>query len=624
MKASILWLRHHKLIWLGLSFGAAFYIADVLVDVYVFNDGNILGQFLHPDLQEAWMRLSVLTLSTIFGIYAHVLLHRSRAQEQFFSSIVEQIPHMVFIKSPGDLRFLRINTAGEKLLGYARDELIGKNDYDFFSREQANFFIAKDREVLETGMELDVAEEEIDTGNLGKRYLHTKKVPIKDTKGKSIFLLGISEDITDRRNAEVQLNNEKSRAEKYLQISRAMIVGLDRKGEITLINHRGCEILGYEEDELLGKNWFEIVIPECDRDKLTEVFLTIMAGNMELFAQYENEVLRKDGEIRYVAWNNVLQCTETGEIAGILSSGQDVTRQKQVEDQLRLAAAVFEFSNQGILVTDKDNRVVSVNPAFSAITGYSLDYICGQSPAFLQSGFHDEKFYEDLWKSIREQGHWKGEIWDRRKNGESYPSWQTISAIRNEAGEITHYVSIFSDITAIKQQQASLNYLAHHDPLTGLPNRMMLDDRLEHAVQRHLRNHSQIAVFFVDLDEFKEVNDTFGHATGDRVLKAIADRLVDMFRDEDTIARLGGDEFVILIESYESRTALELIAEKIITEISLPLLIDEKEITVATSIGIAVPPSGGTDPQSLVRSADKAMYQAKAIGRNQYHFHGRG
>ena len=623
MKASILWLRHHKLIWLGLSFGVAFYIADVLVDVYLFNDGNIPGQLLHPDLQEAWMRLSVLTLSTIFGIYAHVLLQRSRTQEQFFSSIIEQIPHMVFIKSPGELRFLRINNAGEKLLGCTRDELVGKNDYDFFPREQANFFVAKDREVLETGAILDVPEEAVDTRDLGTRYLHTKKVPIKDSKGNSIFLLGISEDITDRRSAEIQLNNEKSRAEKYLQISRAMIVGLDRKGEITLVNRRGCEILGYEEDELLGKNWFETVIPECDRDNLTEVFLTIMAGDTELFAEYENEVLRKDGGIRCITWNNVLQCTETGKINGILSSGQDVTRRKRAEDQLRLAAAVFEFSDQGILVTDKDNRVVSVNPAFSVITGYSPGNICGKSPAFLQSGFHDEKFYEDLWKLIREQGHWKGEIWDRRKNGESYPSWQTISAIRNEAGEITHYVSIFSDITAIKQQQASLNYLAHHDPLTGLPNRMMLDDRLEHAVQRHLRKHSQIAVFFVDLDEFKEVNDTFGHATGDRVLKAIADRLVDMFRDEDTIARLGGDEFVILIESYESRTALELIAEKIIREISAPLLIDDKDITVATSIGIAVSPSGGTDPQSLLRSADKAMYQAKAIGRNQYHFHSR-
>ena len=621
MKKCLAWVRRYNLIWLGILIGAGFYVADVFIDVYLFNEGDILGQLLHPAPIEAWIRIIVLVLTTIFGVYAHVLLQRSRTAEQFFYTIIENIPDMVFIKEPKELRFVRLNHAGEKLLGYTREEFIGKNDYDFFPREQADYFIEKDRGVLESGTTLDIPEEEIDTRALGKRYLHTKKVPIKDSNGDSIFLLGISEDMTERRSAEIVLNDERERAEKYLQVSKAMIVSLDREGLITVINRRGCEILGYAEDQLLGKNWFEIALPEADRDKISEVFRAIMADNSELFADYENEVVRRDGEIRYIAWNNTLQRDENGEICGILSSGQDITRRKQAEDQLRLSATVFESSNQGILVTDKNNKTVSTNPAFSNITGYSFDEVRGKSPAYLQSGFHDEEFYQNLWRSINEQGYWKGEIWDRRKDGKSYPSWQTISAIRDEAGEITHYVSIFSDITPIKQQQASLDFLAHHDPLTGLPNRLMLDDRLEHAVQQHLRNHGQIAVFFIDLDDFKYVNDTFGHATGDRLLKAIADMLREMFRDEDTIARFGGDEFVILIQSFESQAALELIAEKIVNEVSETLNIEGNEITVATSVGIAVAPSGGTDPQTLLRSADKAMYQAKTMGRNRYHFY---
>ena len=198
MKACTAWLRRHNLIWLGILFGIAFYVTDAFVDVYLFNEGDILGQLLHPGPIEIWMRLSVLTLSTVFGIYAHLLLQRSRTEQQYLSTIVEQIPNMLFIKEAKRLRYVLFNRAEEKLLDYTKKKFIRKNNYDIFPHEQTDFFVAKDREVLEAGTALDIPEEEIDTKDLGRRYLHTRKVPIKDSCGDAIFLLGIAEDITER------------------------------------------------------------------------------------------------------------------------------------------------------------------------------------------------------------------------------------------------------------------------------------------------------------------------------------------------------------------------------------------------------------------------------------------
>jgi len=620
-------LRRYKLVLLGGFMGACFYVTDALIHVYVFGDSILVDQLVHPEPLEWWMRLSMISICLGFSIYAQFMLHRAQAatrhahiSKKFLESVVENLPHMVFIKDAQQLRFTKINKAAETITGLSREDMIGKNDTDFFPAEQAEFFIAKDRQVLQCGEILDIHEEEIDTPDRGRRILHTKKVPILDEQGNPVFLLGISEDITEKIQAQRELLEEKQRAERYLTISEAIIVGLDTDERISLMNRRGSEILGLPEKELLGRNWLELAIPETERQSVHAVYKKIMAGETELAEYCDTQILTVTGDVRHIAWHNILQYGRAGEITGVLSSGQDITDRKRAEDQLRLAGVVFEYTSQAVVVTDQNNRIISVNPAFTLIMEYTPEEVLGKDPAYLGSSHHDEAFYRKLWVEVKRDGHWKGEIWDRRKSGEAFPSWQSISAVYDNNGELTNYVSVFSDITPIKQHQNNLNFLAHHDPLTGLPNRLMLDDRIEHALKRCIRERTELALLFIDLDEFKNVNDTYGHNVGDQLLQTLAKRLQALLRQEDTIARMGGDEFLVLLESFKSINDVELVAKKIIHEISQPVDISGHQVVVGASVGIAIGPTDGSNVESLIKAADLAMYRAKDEGRNKYRF----
>lgn len=279
-----------------------------------------------------------------------------------------------------------------------------------------------------------------------------------------------------------------------------------------------------------------------------------------------------------------------------------------------LAETVLESTHQAVVIFEKTRRrIVYANPAFVTTTGYAVDEIKGKSLRYFKSERHNNAFYQQIWRALEEKGTWFGEIWGCRKNGEVYPALHTISPIfESKLGHVTHYVSTFCDITAIKRQQANVGHLAYHDPLTGLPNRLMLVDRLEHALRTHIRNDTQLAVLFVDLDGFKGVNDTMGHAIGDRLLQTVAERLQTMLRSGDTVARLGGDEFVILAESCRSRGGIARIAEKAIEKIAQPLLIEQDSIKIQASIGIAIAPQDGKDANVILKAADQGMYRIKS------------
>jgi diguanylate cyclase (GGDEF)-like protein/PAS domain S-box-containing protein len=278
-----------------------------------------------------------------------------------------------------------------------------------------------------------------------------------------------------------------------------------------------------------------------------------------------------------------------------------------------LAETVLESTHQAIVILDKYRyRIVYANPAFVTMTGYTIDEIKGKSLPHVKSKRHNTAFYQQIWTSLEEKGHWSGEIWGRRKNGEDYPSLHTISPIFDSRhGRTIYYVSAFCDITTIKRQQADVGHLAYHDALTGLPNRLVLIDRLQHALRTHTRDNAQLAVLYVDLDGFKRVNDTLGHAVGDQLLQATAGRFQSILRSGDTVARLGGDEFVVLAESCPSRRGIARIAEKAIQKIAEPLHIAQHDIEVQASIGIAFSPQDGKDADAILQAADQAMYQAK-------------
>ncbi|MEZ5542829.1 MAG: EAL domain-containing protein [Pseudomonadota bacterium] len=309
-----------------------------------------------------------------------------------------------------------------------------------------------------------------------------------------------------------------------------------------------------------------------------------------------------------------------------LSSVTDIlagfVRRKRNEDSLRLSSAVIKSTHDAVMITDLEQNILSINPSFTEITGYTEAEAIGQTPRMLHSQRHDLPFYQQMWKSIDTCGYWQGEIWNRRKSGELYPEWLTLSAVRDEAGEILNYVGVFSDISQVKQAEQQLERLAHYDALTDLPNRLLLRSRLEHAIEQAQRESRMLGVLFLDLDRFKHVNDSLGHLAGDELLQIVAGRLRHCLRKSDTLARLGGDEFVVLLETLQDVREAVDIAQKLIRLIHEPIdLSCGREVYVGVSVGISIYPDDGTDAEQLIRNADTAMYQVKEHGCDNYHLY---
>jgi len=334
-------------------------------------------------------------------------------------------------------------------------------------------------------------------------------------------------------------------------------------------------------------------------------------------------VTGKDGELLgLVTFSDILESIEYDYVHQLRETLKEREHSLAISQQhLRLATKVFESTFEGIMVTSADNVIESVNPAFTRITGFNAHEVIGKTPALLSSGRHDGDFYRKMRQSLDETGHWQGEIWNRRKNGEVYPEWLTINTVKNADGLVTNYIAIFSDISKRKAAEEQMRFLAHHDALTSLPNRILFVERLSHAIAHAQRNQKLVAVMFLDLDDFKQVNDTLGHHVGDQLLQVIAQRLTDCVRAEDTVARLGGDEFTVILEELADAAAVAPIASKIIDTLSQPMILEGQEIVITTSLGISLYPEAGDQPDLLIKHADIAMYQAKEGGRNNFQFY---
>lgn len=302
--------------------------------------------------------------------------------------------------------------------------------------------------------------------------------------------------------------------------------------------------------------------------------------------------------------------------------GHDITDRKKAEEHLLLSAAVTNNVLDAILVTDLEGKILSVNPAFSRITGFNNAEVIGQTPRILRSMRHDAAFYAQIWRALQEKGQWEGEIWNRRKDGEVFPCIARMSAIRNRKGSILRFVSVFTDISERKEYEEKLTHLAYFDALTRLPNRILVMDRLRQSINLVARNQEKLALLFLDLDGFKEVNDTLGHDIGDLLLQEVAGRLLDSVRNSDTVSRLSGDEFVIILQEITALSAVEQVAGKILERLQQPFLLQGHETRISGSIGIAISPDDGSDAETLLKKADEAMYEAKRHGKNTYHIPG--
>ena len=293
----------------------------------------------------------------------------------------------------------------------------------------------------------------------------------------------------------------------------------------------------------------------------------------------------------------------------------------EFESGLQRAAIVFDNTLEGIFITDKNSIIMSTNQAFSNITGYRKEDVIGKTPRIMKSDYHDQKFYDDFWASIKEKGAWQGEIWNRRKDGGIFPSWQTVTAVKDNQDNISHFVSVFSDITEKKMTEEHIQHLAHHDALTNLPNRLLFNERLGQAIKHAGRNKKIVALLFLDLDRFKNINDSLGHPAGDDILQKISQRLLEQVRGEDTVARLGGDEFTILLDSLDCDQDAILVAQKVLDAFAAPFPIRGHQLSLTVSIGIGLYPQDGTNVDTLLRNADAAMYRAKEQGKNNYQFY---
>ncbi len=388
--------------------------------------------------------------------------------------------------------------------------------------------------------------------------------------------------------------------------------------EVYAIFDIGVENIALKYDSLLNYESFLNYAVANDQAKLKSVLNQALKQPGNYLVEYRIRTVK--GEQKMISQCMEALTNEKGEIIRIIGTLQDVTFQRNMEYKAQLAARVFENIGEAVMVTNEENKIVLVNHAFSIITGYSADEVMGKNPKILKSGKHNQVFYQAMWQEINQQGFWKGEIWNFRKNKTLYLESLTITTIKNTANEIVNYIGISFDITEQKKAHEKISYLAHYDSLTGLINRVEFKNQFDKVFLLSGQENQQFAILFIDLDGFKAINDYFGHDKGDEVLKITAKRLKHCVREEDIVVRLGGDEFIVLLPDIKEKIHIIAVAEKIINHLNQTLRDSQKSLTVTPSIGIALYPDDGLDYEALLNHADKAMYMAKSRGRNQYAF----
>lgn len=414
--------------------------------------------------------------------------------------------------------------------------------------------------------------------------------------------------------------------DEYFRLYHEAPVGyatLDKRGLILMANQHLAELFQKNYDDLIDKHIFDLV----HRENLPEIR-----------SRYRAFFKRPDGKeitFRIARHDKEIFVTLKGSITSLhkrkfeheqhlLVAITDITQLKQNEIELSLAAKVFDSSIEGIIITDTRGRIQRVNRAFTLVTGYEESEVIGKTPALLKSGKQKEEFYQEMWAKLHKDGYWQGEIVNKRKNGDQYVEWLSISSVPSLDGHVYNYVGIFSDITEKKLNTQQMKQLAYYDVLTGLPNRTLFYDRLKQSLVRAKRNQNVLALLFIDLDNFKELNDNHGHSEGDMLLQQVADRLKDTVRETDTVSRLGGDEFTVILTDFHHPTLVSVetakVAEKILQVLSEPFLLNEVSYRVSASVGIANYPQDGEVISDLIKHADSAMYQAKTAGKNTFHF----
>jgi len=418
------------------------------------------------------------------------------------------------------------------------------------------------------------------------------------------------------RHTQIALDASRTRFADLYDQAPVGYVTLNSAGLILQANQMAARLLGVSAHGLTQMPLNQFIFAD-DQDAYYMLRKQLLMSDIELST--ELRMVRRDGTLFWVQIDSNATIDESGTpVRRMVLS--DITERKANQAKLSLAASVFSQSREGIMITETDGKIIEVNDAFGRITGYSPEEVVGQYPSILSSGHHPKEYYAAMWHDLVEKGHWYGEVWNRRKSGELYAELQTITTVRDAQNQPTHYVSLFSDITAYKAHQNQLTHLAHYDLLTNLPNRALLADRLQQNMVQTLRRGDLMGIAYIDLDNFKSINDTHGHEVGDMLLTALANRMKDALREGDTLARIGGDEFVVALTELEDVAACLPMLERLLEAAAEPVQVGTLQLQVSASLGITFyPQAEAVAADQLLRQADQAMYQAKQAGRSRYH-----
>ncbi|MFZ2540483.1 MAG: PAS domain S-box protein [Gallionella sp.] len=542
-----------------------------------------------------------------------------RERERQLSTLISNLPGLAYrCRNDADYTMEFVSDGIENLTGYPAEDFL-QHRIPF-----GQLILPDDQEQVWENIQVALQKRQpyeltyrIRTSSGAEKWVWEKGQGVRDDQGELTALEGFVTDITERKRAEQSLQKSEERFRATFELAAVGIAHVAPDGHWLRVNQKLCDIVGYTRKELFMRTFQDITHPD-DLDLDLSHMRKLLAGETSTYSM-EKRYFHKNGEIVWINLTVALVRHADGNPDYFISVIENITARKRAETQLNLAAKVFEQSGEAFLVTDADRNIVMVNHAFTDITGYSEAEVLGQNPRILSSGHQDQDFYRAMWDAINTQGHWQGELLDRRKDGSLYPKWLSISWVLDQQGKVTHYVGIFSDITQHKQDKEHIQRLAHFDLLTGLPNRVLLNDRVSHSLSMAQRSHTQLAVLFLDLDHFKNINDSLGHRIGDMLLVQVAQRLNSAIREEDTASRMGGDEFILVLQSTDT-DGVAHVAEKLLWSIAQPYQVEQHDLVITPSIGIAMFPADGENFDTLYQCADVAMYRAKHDGRNNFRF----
>ena len=625
-------------------------LLETLLDQHKQLELEIKLQDAHGRDQHLWLVLRLpekqndynAVILSINDITSRKLIELSLLErEGFWSDVVRTVPDHLYVQDVISQRMIFSNHHLGQTLGYDRTELHQMGEYFWeilLHSDDADHYHTLRQEQRRGGyahlLQCQLRFRHRD--GKWRRFDIREQALARDRHDQVTRIIGVAKDVTEQIEASESLRDSEQRYRMLAESISDVIFSTDSKLSLNYVSPSVQAVLGYNADWIFQNGWQSTI---ANPQQLTGIYTLMDRVSKALdkpgqLAELRNQMqtqlflfdcLRADGRKIPIELRLVLVWDDAGGFEGVLGVGRDISQQRRAEKDLRMAATVFEHSTSAILITDPAGYIVQANEAFSRVSGYAVSQVLDQLPNMLTVDEQQEAHLRYVLKQLQQHSTWEGEVWLKRRNGEHYPAWVGITAVLDDEGDLASYVCFFSDISERKASEQRIHRLAYYDALTHLPNRTLFQDRLHTALQSAERQKNWVVLMFLDLDRFKPINDSLGHAAGDRMLKDMATRLLGCVTDDDTVARMGGDEFTLLLEPRSSReTALNRainVAEQILASLVRPFVLEGREFFVTASIGIALSPQDGNELSQLMKNADTAMYHAKERGKNNFQFY---